>query len=90
MPEDMKASDNPTPQTPAPARPSPQAVKPVEAPAPPRRNVVILADGVAAGPRGAIVRLAAAEAKKLIDASAARQATATDIALAPANPSLED
>jgi hypothetical protein len=90
MSEDSKASDNPTPQTPAPARPSSQSAKPVEAPAPTRRNVVILADGVAAGPRGRIVRLAATDAQKLIDAKSAREATATDIALAPANPSLED
>jgi hypothetical protein len=81
MDERTKTPEPPAPQLSAPARP---AAKPAET-APARRNVVILADGVAPGPRGRIVRLAATDAQKLIDAESARPATADDLALAIPN-----
>jgi hypothetical protein len=89
MAEETKAPEPPAPQSAPLAKPARALADPPQ-PAPTRRNVVILADGVAAGPRGAIVRLGGTDAQKLIDAHSAREATATDIALAAANPSLED
>lgn len=90
MAEDMKPPEPPAPQTVAPVKVASAPAKPVEPAAPARRDIVILADGVAAGPSGRIVRLAATQAQELIDAKSARAATADDLALAAPNFSPED
>lgn len=88
MAEDAKAPEPPAPQAAAPAKPRPAPAKPAETPE--RRNVVILAEGVTAWPRGKIVRIAATDAAKLCDDGHARYATPEDIALAPPSATLED